>query len=242
MKRVVRIALALMAASAFLPQAMPAWAGSLKVSTTTLDVLAPAAASSLQLQNIGSEPIDVQLRVFKWTQTGNADQLTPTEAVVASPPFATIQPGREFTVRIVHTGPAGAEDSFRLLIDELPQSSASHGLDVKFAVRYSIPAFFGSRQRQPTAIAWRAEAGHGKVSLTATNKGDRRARIASLKLKRGDGIIAESNGLVGYVLGRSSMSWTLPLKSAKTTSEPALIMAETDTGPINVPITLTPAP
>jgi fimbrial chaperone protein len=47
--------------------------------------------------------------------------------------------------------------------------------------------------------------------LIATNSGDERLRLASLRLQDASGTtISFGNGLVGYVLGHSSMSWQTP--------------------------------
>jgi len=220
-------------------------AGSLQVSTVTLDVAAPGAATTIGLRNTGSEPINAQLRTFKWTQTGGLEQLTSTEEIAVSPPFATIEPGREYTVRVVRIAraPLQQEVSYRLVIDELPNPGTSPGIGVKFAVRYSIPVFFGPVTQTPGTLAWRADTSPGRVRLTAINSGGKRVRLSALKLTGTDGTnILRESGLVGYVLGSSAMSWTFPIPKGRTLSGPALLVAESDRGPINARIPLTPLP
>lgn len=220
-------------------QMAPCSAGSLNISTTTLDVVSPAAATSLQLGNSGTDAVDVQIRVFRWVQASGLEELQPTEAVVASPPFASIKPGQEFTVRIVHAagGLAAPEESYRLLIDELPSARASSGLGVNFAVRYSIPVFFGAANRRASNLAWKSNVSGHHVVLTATNTGNRRVRLASLKLRTANGgTVAGRDGLVGYVLGGASMTWTLPLAKAGLTQGSWTLVADSDSGPIHAAI------
>lgn len=220
-------------------------AGALQISTTTLEVVSPGSTSSMTLRNTGKDAINVQIRVLMWSQKDGVEELTPTREVVVSPPFAVIEPGREFTVRVVRVvqSPVQAEASYRLLIDELPKSGAGAGLGVKFALRYSIPVFFGPAARAPATLAWRAETGRGRVRLTATNAGDKRVRLSSLKVKASEGgNIISQDGLLGYVLSRASMSWTFPVPSGRTTSGLAIITADSDSGPFNARIPLAPLP
>jgi fimbrial chaperone protein len=224
---------------------MPCLAGSLQVSTVTLDVASPGAATAIGLRNSGAEPLNAQLRVFKWTQRNGTEELTNTDEVAVSPPFAAIEPGREYTVRIVRVARAQLLDeaSYRLLIDELPKAGVSQTIGVKFAVRYSIPVFFGPVAQTPTSLQWRAEAGHQQLRLIATNLGKKRVRLAALKLAEpgGAGIIHQ-DGLVGYVLGGSTMSWTFPISRSRPLSGPVLLVAESGGGQINaqVPLSLLP--
>lgn len=223
----------------------PSIAGSLQVSTTTLDVAAPGAATSLVLRNVGSEPTNAQIRVLKWSQKDGVETLTATGEVVASPPFAAIAPGREYTVRVVRVTktPLREEESYRLLIDELPSAGKGSTLGVNFVVRYSIPVFFGPALRTSTAVSWRAEAGHGRLRLTAINTGSKRIRLAALNIRGPDGTnIVRQDGLVGYVLGRSSMNWTFPVPSARNLRGSASVVVTSDGGPIHaqIPLSLLP--
>ena len=224
----------------------PSLAGSLQVSTVTLDVASPGAATAIGLRNSGSEPFNAQLRVFKWTQKGGAEELTSTDEVVVSPPFAAIEPGRDYTVRVVRVArsPLQEEASYRLLIDELPKAGSNQAaIGVKFAVRYSIPVFFGPANQAPAQLTWRAEVGHEDLRLTATNLGKKRVRLARLKLEQPEGTsVIHQDGLVGYVLGGSTMSWKFPIPKGRTLSGPALLVAESDRGQINARIPLAPLP
>src|SRR5215472_2555055 len=66
------------------------WAASLQVAPVLVEVAAPGAASTLKLRNEGSAPINVQIRVFRWSQTNGEEKLEPTGDVVASPPLAKL--------------------------------------------------------------------------------------------------------------------------------------------------------
>lgn len=231
----------ILAALAFALSGSAASAGSLQISTTILEVADPGMATSLRLRNAGAAPINVQIRAYEWNQFAGSEQLSETDRIIASPPFAKIAPGREFTVRVVRTAKRRdrAEDSFRLLVDEIPTRRSNHQLGVRFAVRYSIPVFFTRRDAGARALVWQAIASEGAVRLSARNMGGRRVRISALRLTGANGrTIANRRGLVGYVLAKSSMSWRFRALNRAANRSRVVLSANTDNGPIHVPIRL----
>src|SRR5690349_12830821 len=113
---------ALLSAALLCAVAMPAAAGSLRVSPVMLQFVAPAGAAMLTLRNEHNEPVDVQARVFRWRQVNGKDELTPTTDVVVSPPITTLPASGEQTVRVVRVDkqPVAEEEAFRVIVDELP--------------------------------------------------------------------------------------------------------------------------
>lgn len=213
----------------------PASAGSLQVSTTTIEVPQQQASTSLAIQNTGADQLDVQIRVYKWTQSGGEDLLVETRDVVASPPFAKVQPGRNHTIRIVRAAQQAhdGEDCYRLLIDELPKNTRFSGLGVNFAVRYSIPVFFTTLKREPPALVFSLAKTPEGYRLSASNQSNVRVRLANVAVASGVGSSLSKPGLVGYVLSGSTMSWPLPTKSSWRADDTLTLTAESDRGPIN---------
>jgi fimbrial chaperone protein len=218
------------------PCAMPQ-AASLQVAPVLVEVPAPGATATMKLRNEGAKPLDAQIRIFQWTQVDGADVLTPTNDVVASPPVAALRPSTDYTVRIVRTKkePAAKEEAYRLLIDELPEAAASgQAASVSIALRYSIPVFF-TVAGAPPKLSWELQQRANKPVIVASNAGDRRVRLAKLKITDGKGGVANfGEGLAGYVLGHSSMSFPVP-PSAKGFGAGGLasISAQSDLGPID---------
>ena len=123
-------------------------AASLRVAPTSLELIAPSATTVLNLANEGDHPINVQIRVFKWSQTGGVESLEPTRDVVASPPSTRMSPNAQYVVRVVRTSkvPVRAEETYRVIVDELPDPSRARAGTVTFimqttgreACRYSL--------------------------------------------------------------------------------------------------------
>ena len=228
------IATALFASVVVCAACAPAGAGSLHVEPVLVDITAPGAASTVTLRNEGTTPIDAQIRVFKWSIVNGKEELRPTDDVVASPPSVTLTPKGQYVARIVRVSkqPVIGEESYRLMVDQLPDLAQQKNGAVNLMVRYSIPVFFGAANKKNPTVAWSVAAKGDKVTLTVHNSGERRLRISALSLRDGSGKhISFGSGLAGYALGQSAMSWTVPGRGFST-SGAISVTAQSDGGPI----------
>jgi fimbrial chaperone protein len=214
-------------------------AASLQIAPVLVEVPTPAATSSLKLRNEGTTPLDAQIRVFLWTQVNGVDTLTPTDDVAASPPLASLRPSTDYTVRIVRTSkvPVLKEESYRLLIDELPAPSTGSAASVNIALRYSIPVFFTVPGVAAAKLTWELQQRvNNKPVIVVNNAGDRRVRLAKLKFTDGKGAIASfGDGLAGYVLGHSSRNFEVPANARGFGAGGVVSMSALgDIGPIDI--------
>ena len=213
-----------------------AWSAALRVEPVSVEVAAPGASSTLTLRNEASDSVAVQIRVFRWQQVDGEDKLEPTDDVVASPPAVTLSKGNSNIVRVVRVSkaPVAREESYRVWVDQLPDRVVQPGQVVNFLVRYSIPVFFTNAQANAPALDWSASVRRDAITISAVNKGDRRMRVSALKIRDEKGQTHSfGNGLIGYVLARSSMNWTAPVPSSFNVGGSVSITAESDSGPVN---------
>jgi len=219
-------------------------AASLQVEPVLIEIAAPGATSTIKLRNEGASPLVAQLRVYRWSQKDGIEKLEPTDAVVASPPAATLSQGSSQVVRLVRMAkePVQREESYRLLIDQLPNASAQRSGSVNLIIRHSIPVFFKPREQGGASITWSAQVLRNNLVVTAQNNGDRRLRIAALQVRDAKGSsVSFGNGLVGYALGGSTMRWTTPLgKQSFSQGGPAVISAQGDSGAVHAVATIHP--
>ncbi|MDE2445082.1 MAG: molecular chaperone [Alphaproteobacteria bacterium] len=195
-------------------------AATLQVSPINIEVLAPATTATETLSNIeGKGVLNCQVRVFKWTQVNGVEKLEPTKDVVASPPALTIKEGANATVRIVRLSktPIVAEETYRLLVDEIPPAPTKGTEAVAFAVRHNIPVFFAP-PGLTTKVAWSAKAVKGGIRVIATNSGQRHIRVASLQMSGNGETDVYNNGLAGYALAGNSNGWLVKSKAIKSGS------------------------
>jgi fimbrial chaperone protein len=223
----------LVAAAVIMAAAPAASAASLQVTPLLLEVPAPGATSTLTLRNESPRPVNAQVRVFRWTQAGGEDVLEPTQDVVASPPIANLAARVNYAVRVVRATrqPVAREEAYRLVIDELPDASRERRGTVAIVLRHSVPVFFRPEDEGAPKLTWSVRNQGGRVTVTVRNDGQRRIRVSRMRISDGKTTVNFGDGLVGYALANSTMSWTRP--APRGLSGAVKITAQGDTGPIN---------
>ena len=111
-------------------------------------------AAALWLENPGSAPVTLQVRVYAWAQVDGKNAYAPQETILGTPPIVTIAPGEKQLVRLTRTADtaAGTEAAYRVVVDEIPaaKSPTEAGAAVSFRMRYSLPLFaYGPRLASP---------------------------------------------------------------------------------------------
>lgn len=209
----------------------PSDAASLRVAPVIVDLRSPTAASTIRVWNDARQPINVQIRVFRWRQRNGEDTYEATNDVVVSPPIATLQPGGENIVRVVRVSkrPVQGEESYRLVVDELPDPSRRAAGNVALVVRHSIPVFFATNEAAGANPSWSVRQQRGGFVVTVQNNGTKRLKVSNLALSSGAGTMARREGLVGYVLGNSTASWFVP-GSGKLSGRSVTITADSEAG------------
>jgi len=206
-----------------------ATAGSLHVKPTTVILPPGQAAATVTVTNTGDAPLNAQIRVFEWTQSENKDDLNPTQALVASPPAATLAPSASQVIRLVRVDKSKVahEESYRLLADEIIDPATAPTVGVAIRMRYSIPVFVTPANAKPAKVTVTAQLAGHSLTLNADNKGGTHAQAANVSVEYSDGTSTPVvKGLLGYVLPGKTMLWTLDLpENAGATGHPVRMHA-----------------
>lgn len=213
----------------------PAPAATLRVSPILVEGRTDAEPG-ITLRNLEPRPMAVQVRVFRWSLRDGHDDLEPTEDVVASPPIVTVAPSEDYQVRLqrmAQSEPRG-EESYRIVVDELPNPNRQRNGSVAVVLRYVVPAFYTAPDAVQPRLAWSLGNRDGRPVLRATNVGDRRVQIDDLAVRTGKSLTNIQKGLAGYVLGHSEREWALPvgLGSSRISS----VVARSDRGTIDAAV------
>jgi fimbrial chaperone protein len=223
--------------AAFLLHPGTGFASQLTVEPVLLELNAPTATGTLTLRNNEDVAVTVQTRVFRWSQAQGVENMETTTDVVASPPAVRMAPHSDYTVRVVRISklPVRGEESYRVVVDQLPETRRQSARSINILIRQSIPVFFRAVQLTRADVSWSLAYEGGKLVVTASNSGDERLRIASLRLRDATGAtINFGDGLVGYVLGRSSMRFNATNPPRGFGAEgPVSITAVSNNGPVH---------
>ena len=91
----------MLAAIPVLLTGVAARAQSLSVMPVNINLAPGQSATTLTVTNQGTTKTAIQIRAFGWNQQADGDQLAASDAVVVSPPIASIDPGASQVVRLI---------------------------------------------------------------------------------------------------------------------------------------------
>lgn len=158
-------------------------AGTLRVAPVRVEVAPNKQFCSLSLSNDGAEPTTMQIRGYGWTRdrAGN-DLLDQASGPTVNPSIIAIPAGETRLVRCsLPNRPGAVEESYRLIIDELPGIDPVPGT-VRTLLRISIPVFRAPAGAAPS-IGWAVEPGReGAGKLVISNGGSRHSQILAIIL------------------------------------------------------------
>lgn len=213
-----------------------AQAAGLQISPISLSLSVNQRAGAFTLGNMGKAQLTAQVRVFRWTQGDQGEEiLQPTDAVIVSPPMVKIAPQSEQQFRVIRAKPStagAAEEAYRLIVDELPAPSETPKKGLRLVLRYSVPLFLNSTENPEAKLQWRIEpSANGKSTLVVSNIGVTRAQLAGMWLTEVSTAKAGnrkklldlekevkqhhiSQGLFGYVFPGQTMRRIIPVSAA----------------------------
>ncbi|GBU15249.1 pilus assembly protein [Polaromonas sp.] len=196
-----------------------ATASGLQVSPVLLSVPSTQKAQGVWLSNNGDALVRAQVRVYRWTQEGGEDKLTPSAGLTVSPPMLQLAVGERQLIRAVRlgaapSGPGAAQEAYRIVIDELPAAIKKGGAKdgLSFLVSYSMPVFVepAGPAAAPPQLSWKIRTEGEKAVLEVSNSGAAYAQIGVMSFTDAAGHRTEiSAGLMGYVLPGAQMRWPL---------------------------------
>jgi fimbrial chaperone protein len=218
-------------------------AATLQISPVSINFNPGDQAVGLTLRNPGETPIYGQVRVFRWDQVSDGDVLSPSHELIASPPLIQVGASADQLVRLVltSTAPVAREQTYRLLIDELPQpgepseSFEPAGKGVTIRLRYSVPVFIGPEGIAGTpALSFHLVRAGERWMLRVVNSGNSHGQISQVKLRSNAGRQIEVNrGLLGYALPGRTREWQVKLPADIDPRTITHIEASVNAQPIN---------
>ena len=166
---------------------MPADAASLRILPVRIELAAEKQFCALTIANDDANPTTVQVRGFGWRKdsAGN-DLLDAAAGPMVNPSIVSIPAGETRLIRCGLPPKSGSrEESYRLVIDELPTSTAAPGT-VRTLLRVSIPLFRAQSSAVPL-LNWSVEKGANGPALSLVNRGDRHIQGTAVNLRLANG-------------------------------------------------------
>jgi fimbrial chaperone protein len=221
MRTVVTLALLLAACPVVLATA--GHAAGLQVAPALVEV--PGNSGTVWLTNENPRTLRAQVRIYRWEQQDNEDKLVETDDLIASPPFIEVPNDKRQVVRLVRFGARVApganlpcEQSFRVIVDELPDFTEEETrAGMNYVLRYSVPVFVQNPKCTAAApkLSWQMVVSGQQVFLEVSNTGDKRAQLANVRLIDASGNPRTlAGGLMGYVLPGATRRFAVDLAAS----------------------------
>ena len=194
----------------------PSDAGEIKISPIRVDLSAAKPIGVLTVANPSDEPILLHLRLKQWSHRHGPDQFQDSRDVLLNPMIFELDPGEEQVVRIGLTHPLREEreSSFRLFIQEVPDSSQPKTQNVATQLKVSLPVFVAPRDPVPPDLDWRLiRRSATELALRVVNRGNLHGEIYSIAVLQSNGEPFAFVDQRSYVLPGQSREWVLPAGS-----------------------------
>jgi fimbrial chaperone protein len=232
--RIAKVGAILVLACGVLASAQPVPAG-LTIHPVSIQLVADATAAALTVHNHRDSDLRFQIRAFEWSQQQGSDQLTPSDALLVSPPLGVAKAGTDQTVRMLLRRPAqGKEATYRILFDEIPPPPRPGTIAI--ALRLSIPVFVEppSQILVPPHLVWSVESDGRDTFLVAINDGGSHQTVRDITLASSGGQILRVENAGPYVLAGSTRRWRILVpRPLPSTGETLHLTAHTDTGSVD---------
>lgn len=196
-----------------------ATAAGVQISPTRVNLDGERRVVALTLDNASDREISFQTELAEWTQTEEGDHYEPTSELLVTPPIFTVPAGEQQILRVGLRRPPeqDRELSYRLFIQELPESTPEDFTGLQVVLRMSLPVFVAPAGGKPDHdLSWRLGYDDGgQPRLEVRNRGNGHAQISNLALQLGDRRIEP--GSMFYVLPDSRQNRPLPQSVADYT-------------------------
>lgn len=183
--RRIRFRVPLLAAVLALASLTAASASDFTIAPTSL-TLTNEPAGDIGVTNTGTSLIRLSVHAYAWSQdAGSIEKLTDSDKIVYFPEIFVLPPGGTQRIRVgVAGGPTDKEQTFRLLITELPSPQSQTGsTGVTFVGRVDMPVFVPPGNSIPQTRVPKIDGVHvdrGAVVATLGNEGTVHVRQSNL--------------------------------------------------------------
>lgn len=153
-------------------------------------------SAAVTVVNDDDQPLRLQLKLMVWTQdAAGRDVYTESDELIYFPKLLSVQPRDRRLVRVGLKTPAGAtERTYRLFLDELPDSAQPSASGLSFSVRFALPIFLPAADSHPRGAIESIALEDGKLRIVVANAGNQNFRITSLAVHSATGFAAELAG------------------------------------------------
>ena len=160
-------------------------AGSFSVTPLRMELSKSEPTRIINLQNLESKPVTVQLQILAWSHRDGTDHFTPTRDVIVTPQIFHLKANSLQIVRagLIRQADTDEELSYRIFIEEIPEPPSVDFRGAQLALKISLPVFVTSEKiSKPNLEFQSALQSDGKLKMRIMNKGKAHSQIQDISL------------------------------------------------------------
>lgn len=160
-------------------------------------------AVAVTVTNDSDEEVVMQADLYTWKQKPDgSDDLVLTEDLVLTPPILKLAPRARQVVRLARLGgvPTGAQQTYRLIMREIPEARPSSNIQLQVALAFSLPVFISPPGVKRDLQCGMDRAAADQVRVSCQNDGTAYAQIRALEVTDDKGAKLAARDVGGYIL------------------------------------------
>lgn len=207
--------------------------GSIQLTPVRVNLSQAAKVQIVTVHNTGAEETVMQVTLNKWALDGDDYTFVRSQELVITPSTFSLQPGMQQIVRIGLRGnaPENIEDSYRLVIEEVPPPAVAGESGTRMIVRHDLPVFIAPIDEVVASLDMEILCLAEGAQLNVTNIGNVHVQLRNVSLR--DSAIGDSVGSwdeFEYMLPAARKSWALGSLERATSSQALGVTMLTDQG------------
>lgn len=188
--------------------------------------------STMQVQNLGDEPITIQAHIAAWNAKGAEEILSDNDDILLNPPIFTVPVGHTQYLRLgLRHSPRGiTEGTYRLILEQVPGPPKPDFTGINTLLRISVPIIVEPRIPAPQ-LAWTLERTSDRdMRLAVENHGNAHVQIRKFAVALGGSDAASfAQDTATYVLPNARKQWLIH-NGILAAAGKLLLLGQTDSG------------
>lgn len=192
-------------------------------------------AVAVTVTNESDEEVVMQADLYTWKQKADgSDDLALTEDLILTPPILKLAPRARQVVRLARLGPppAGVQQTYRLVMREVPEARAGNQLQLQVALAFSLPVFISPPGVKRDLKCGLERGAPDVVRAVCANSGNAYAQIRTLDVVNAQGGKLASRDQGGYLLPSIQRSFDLKGATGRIPGGPVKLQVGLDDGTV----------
>ena len=186
----------------------PTAAAEFSVTPIRAELKPGALSETITVTNESPGKLRLVVKLFEWTQDASGgDVYRDSSDLVYFPRQLELEPAAKRLIRVGARAPAsGSEKTYRLFIEEIPESGGDGQNAVNFYFRFGVPVFLPPPAAKPLPVVGEPTLAKGQLLQPVGNTGNQHFRLNKLTVTDRAGWSHEIAGW--YSLAGTSRSYT----------------------------------